>query len=419
MKRIWVLTELYFPEKTSTAYFLTETAQGLATNHSITVVTGNSMYETQGVSLPKRETIQGVEVQRCHGTGFNKNRLIGKLCNGITRSLAIFFKTLWQCERSDVIFVVTNPPLLPLMALLLSWFKGCQFVLLVHDVYPEVLAASGLTKPHTMLYRSVRWINTIIYRNASYVVTLGRDMSRLVEAKLPKKQHSIVHCIPNWAETDSIYPLSRLSSLLQQLNLTDKFVVLYAGNMGRTHDLQILIDSAVILSAEQSPVHFLCVGAGAKKQWLQNQVKANGLDNVTVLSYLPHSEKNNVLNACDLGLISFMAGMAGVSVPSRMYNQMAAGKPLVAIAEDWSEIGLVIQEEQIGWVVPPGSCDCLVKVLRDAAANPRQCQIMGDKAAHVVQSKYALHHAVRSYQYLFDQLFGSSPRATTKVACRS
>lgn len=405
MKCIWVLTELYYPDRTSTAYFVSKTAQGLAENFEVKVLTGGSLYESKSISLPFFEIIQGVEVQRCLSTSFDKNWLPGRIINGLTRAIAIFWQALWQCHASDVVLVVTNPPLLPLMAWLLKILKGCDFVLLVHDVYPEVLSVSGLAHSQSMIYRLVQGVNLLIYQQAKRVITLGRDMQKLVVDKLTPSVDGKVVCIPHWAETEIIYPVDKQdSSLLQRLNLVNKFVVLYAGNMGRTHDLQILLDAAEALIDTQPHIHFLLIGAGAQKQAVEARVQDQQLHNVTVLSYLPHAEKNVTLNSCDVGVISFLPGMVGVSVPSRMYNQMAAGKPLIAIADHESELAQVICEEGIGWLIPPQACDQLVRLLTQIAEEPDTCLERGRRAAKAVQNQYLLNHAVNKYRSLFQTL---------------
>lgn len=405
MARILVLTELFYPEKTSTAYFLTAIAQGLVTDYPVTVFTGASLYDSQASSLAQNTVVKEVEIHRCRGTTFNKNWLPGRLVNGCTRAISIFFTALWQCHASDVILVVTNPPLLPLMAWLLKTLKGCNFVLLVHDVYPEVLSVTGLAHSQSLVYRLMQEVNRLIYGQASRIITLGRDMQKLVETKLTQPVEGKLICIPNWAETEIIYPVDKQNnSLLQRLNLVDKFVVLYAGNMGRTHDLKILLDAAETLSDTQPQIHFLLIGAGAQKQDVEARVQDQHLPNVTVLSYLPHEQKNVTLNSCDVGIISFLPGMTGVSVPSRMYNQMAAGKPLIAIADNESELAQVIQEEGIGWLVSPQDDDQLVKLLTQIMNDSELCNDMGHKAAQAVLCKYQLKHAVSKYQSLFREL---------------
>lgn len=118
---------------------------------------------------------------------------------------------------------------------------------------------------------------------------------------------------------------------------------------------------------------------------------------MTVLGHVPGPELADTLNTCDVAVISFVSGMAGISVPSRMYNVMAAGKPLIALADENSELALVIKEEKIGWVVPPGDVDRFVAAIREARADPARLAEMGRRARLAVESKYSCEKAVNAY----------------------
>ncbi len=273
MKRIWVLSEIYFPEQTSTGYLLTKTAEGLAQEYEVKAITGPATNFFQNVDSPEYEVRNNVEIFRCQGTNLDKNSLIGRLINLITRSTTIFWKALLSCQRQDVILVVTNPPLLPFVALLLKWLKGCRFVLLVHDVYPEVLVAAGICQPSSLTVKIGKLANSILYRQSSKIVTLGRDMSKLAQAKLSDGNERKIHCIPNWADNDIVKPKEKSNNkLLQELGIGDHFVILYAGNIGRTHGIEYLAQAAKSLQ-HKSKIHFIVLGFGAKQKWLEEYVK--------------------------------------------------------------------------------------------------------------------------------------------------
>ena len=402
--QIWVLSELYYPEQTSTGYLLTKTAEGLAETYSVKVITGPASTFLRQVEAPRHELRHNVEILRCPGTSLNKNSIRGRLLNLITRSAAILWAALWRCNRDDLLLVVTNPPLLPFVALILHYIKGCRFVLLIHDVYPEAVIATGMLKQSSWLIKISAVLSRLLYNQAARIITLGRDMSRLAEAKLNHGNERI-RCIPNWADHEIVRPLDHQHNpLREQWGITDRFVILYAGNLGRTHGIEYLADAARVLRAYHK-IHFVVVGFGAKKQWLETFLDQNQLQNITVLDSLPRSELNDLLNACDVGLISFVPGMAGVSVPSRMYNQMTAGKPLIGVTDTWSELAHVIQEERIGWVVRPGDIAGLVDAIVQAANNPTLCVQMGARAAAATRQKYHLEQANRAYIQLFTELF--------------
>lgn len=157
------------------------------------------------------------------------------------------------------------------------------------------------------------------------------------------------------------------NALLRRLPVDSRFVVQYMGNMGRTHGVDLLAQAAKRLHGNDR-IHFLFVGWGARKAALEEMVREGRLDRVTVLPGCAPEELPSYANACDLSVIAFQPGMAGVSVPSRMYNVMAAGKPILAVAAADSELARVVREESIGWVVPANDLGALVAAIERAAA---------------------------------------------------
>jgi colanic acid biosynthesis glycosyl transferase WcaI len=125
---------------------------------------------------------------------------------------------------------------------------------------------------------------------------------------------------------------------------------------------------------------------------------------MSILSRCARDELNETLNACDIAVISFAQGMSGVSVPSRMYNIMAAGKPILAITDNDSELAMVVREEKIGWVVSPGDIEDLKKVLHEAISSKEQLIGMGERARKAAQLKYSLQGVVDGYREFLDTI---------------
>ena len=137
---------------------------------------------------------------------------------------------------------------------------------------------------------------------------------------------------------------------------------------------------------------------GAKRKWLGQEIEHRGLSNVTLLNVRPTREDQiEFLNACDVSIISLVKGMWGSAMPSRTYNALAAGKPIVALTDEGSELALVIDEEQVGWHVPPGGVDALVGAVRAAAAS---CELeeMGQRAYAAALAKYSPGTAIDAYR---------------------
>lgn len=399
--RAFVVSELYYPEETSTGYLLTKTAEGLAREFPVTAICSQPTYSARGTRAPARERRNGVDIERCAGTTFDKNSLLGRAVNAITISVALWWRVFRQIRRGDVAIVVTNPPFLPFGVLLACHARGARCALLVHDVYPEVLVAAGFSRrssPVTRIaHRTTRWL----YREADRIVVLGRDMEALARQKLNGAGGKIV-TIPNWADTEEIEPSPRASNrLLRAHGLSERFVVQYAGNMGRTHGLEMLLAAARRVG---DGVHWLFIGSGAKKGWLESTILRDRLTNISVLGNLPRAEQPVFLSACDVAVISFVPGMAGVSVPSRMYNIMSAGKPIIAIADNESELARVVSEERIGWVIAPGDVEALTALLERLPSQPDLIQQYGARARAVAAAKYPLSVAIERYLRLVGDL---------------
>jgi colanic acid biosynthesis glycosyl transferase WcaI len=243
-----------------------------------------------------------------------------------------------------------------------------------------------------------------LYRYSYRIVVLGRDMRPLVLKKIDPQNAEKIVMIPNWSDIEDVYPLPRTdNTILKTMNLSNKWVITYAGNMGRTHGLDNIIKAAKKINRVEADIHFVMCGTGAKRSWLEAEVKKESLSNVTLLPSQPRAELNNLLNACDVAIISFMPGMAGVSVPSRMYNVLAAGKPIIAVADPTSELALVIKEEEVGWVIPPDQPDLLAEAIETAWMQRTCLKTMGENARAAAESKYTLSTIIAKYISLFTE----------------
>lgn len=398
-----MVSELYYPELTSTGYFLTGIAEGLAGEYDVSVLCGQPSYWARGVRASSRETRNNVNVQRCSATTFDKNKLLGKIVNLITISLSIFAAALIRFRRGDIVIVVTNPPLLPYLAALACQVKGARVILLVHDVYPEIFARLGIFSQHSILLRLMSRASRWLYRRSARIVVIGRDMQSLVAGKLSSRRESVV-VATNWASTEMIAPAPReCNQLLDALRLKNKFVVEFFGNMGRPHCIEDLLDAAELLKSDPD-IHLLLVGWGVKKKQAISQKQVRKLENMTIIDPLPREQSCDVQNACDIAINTLSSEMSGISVPSRTYNVMASGKPMLAVCDDDSELAAVIHEERIGWVVRPGRPDLLAAVIRSAKADPSELRSMGERAYQAAQKKYTKAAVLKVYSSVIKEM---------------
>ena len=394
---LWILTEVYYPEVISTGHYLTAIAEGLAADQTVKVITGQPKHMSRGLRAAKRETLNGVEIFRVAGTTLDKDFLPFRLLNMLTIGLSIFFRSLSLFRNGDRVMVVTAPPSLPVTTAIACLIRGASYTLCVQDSYPEILVAVGAAKPDSLFVRFVNHANRFVYKHASKIIVMGRDMNELFARKTYGLDIPIV-TIPNWADLESIQPQPReQNELLTELGIADKFVFMYAGNIGHPTDIETIAAAAHIL-LDQKQFHFVFIGAGAKKAWLEKTVAERRLSNVTILDYRPRSEQIVFLNACDVGLVALIEGMWGTAMPSRTYNIMAAGKPILALTDEGSELARVIDEDDVGTHIVPGNARLLVEAIEKMYSTPSDLAKMGERARAAAVSKYSPGQAIDAYR---------------------
>ncbi len=390
-QRLWVCSDMYFPEDVSTGFYMTRIAEGLAGKFDVFVLCGQPSYAHQGTKAPETEVRNSTNIKRVRATSFSKDSLGLRLLNVVTFLVSMSFAALTRFRRGDVVLCVTNPPVLPPLLSLICSIKGCRFILLVHDVFPETLTAVAGFSENGLTFRALKHFSNIAYRNADVVLALGRDMAKLAT----KKGGKTVKIIENWADLDEIFPIKRADNqLIKDLGLEGKKILQYSGNIGRTHDIDQILELAKSLEKFPDWV-VLFAGFGGRKSLVDEAAKRPG-SNIVVIPRQPRERLNELLNAADLFAIAFVPGMLGLSVPSRMYNIMAAGRPILALCDAQSELALVVSENDMGWHVDLETdidFDHLVIAINDEPELLRK----GNNARSTAQSKYPYETIIEKY----------------------
>lgn len=396
---LWVVTELYYPEETSTGYYLTRIAEGLVDNFQVKVICGQPNYSAKGIVAKKKERHKQVDIFRVWGTRLDKNVILYRIINMVSLGFSMFIRSLFYLQKGDKVLVVTTPPILPFLMAIASLIKGAGYILLIHDNYPEILIAAEKTRENSFFVKVLEILNRWLYKFSSKIIVVGRDMRELLLEKT-RGLDVPVDVIPNWGETEQVYPTERRENkLLQELNLTDKLVFLYAGNMGYPNDLKTIVWCArKLLFEKKFDIQFIFLGSGVKKKWLNEKVREQNLENITMLEPRPRSDQIVFLNACDVGIVSLVKNMRGVSMPSRTYNILAAGKPILAITDENSELAKVLEEDSVGWFVSPGDKKQLYSKILEIYDQRNSLEKFIDKSRKTAIDKYSLETALDKYR---------------------
>lgn len=393
--RVWVASELYYPDEQATGVFMTGIAEGLAARGL--EVKALAAQPNSG-KVASHEFLNGVEVFRSWSTSFSKDFVPGRIVNVLTTSFSMLFSALWRIRKNDVVLVVTNPPTLPYMILLVCKIKRAKCIVRVDDVFPDNMHACNYYSNQSLIYKFFDWLTAWLYSNVDVLVVIGRCQEVLVQTKT--KDISEIRVITNWADVDDIGPDPEAGKqFLAGLGLEGKLVLQWAGNMGFPHDVETILE-AIEKLAVHDEVHFLIIGSGARRPWIEEQVNKKGLKNVTFLGLLPRSQQQAFLNGCDIGLSSLVDGYWGIAVPSRSYNILCAGKPILTVAQADGEISQLIVEKNVGWVVPPGDSDKFVEVVTDVLQNRNQLADMGRRGREVAENEYSAAYIIDRYAEL-------------------
>lgn len=397
---LWILSELYYPEDTSTGYFVTHIAENLAKDFDVRVVCSQPTYSERHIKAPRQERRNGVRINRVFSTRFNKDSILGRIVNMASFTLSGTIAMLALPSRGDHVLVLTNPPTLPPMMAVISRIKGLQPALLMHDVYPELLEAVGAISSRSILYRIASAAMRATLGQYRSIVVLGRDMAALTEAKL-RENSKAVKVIPNWGATDQIFPIDeRNNEFSAEHNLHGKTVIQMAGNLGRTHDVEIVLQVARMLS-NRDDIIFQFIGYGGKASKIREELALDVSDNVQFLNRQPRDKLGQVLARANASIIPFVDKMKGISVPSRMYDVMAAGTPIIAVADAESELSMVVAEEECGWCIPAGDAHKLRDIVESIADNPAEAERRGLSGRAAAEKKYNLDAVTRQFRNLF------------------
>lgn len=398
MKTI-ILTQYYHPDHSATGQILHELARGLLQEgRDVEVITAQPMY-AMTEKRPHREVIDGVLTTRVPSTSFDKNTNVGKVLNSISFFTFALLYTL-KTPKCSLLLVVSNPPFLPAIGLLLRLIRRQPYVHLVHDIYPQIAVKLGYLRADSPLTKCWQMLNKWIYRYASRVIVLSENMFDTLSTAsyVESSRLSIIH---NWADGRLIVPLSRShNSFLLEAGLESKFVCQYSGNMGLFHDLEGLMSVAGRVT--DLPIEFVMIGGGGKLPKLK--ALAAELPNVRFLPYQPKEQLPLSLTACDVAVVTLENGIGGLAAPSKLYGILAAGRAVLAIVEENSYIKEMIETAHCGVAVRPGDTAGLEAAIRHLASSPIDTATMGMNSRKLYEERFTIETAVRSYADLLDSV---------------
>ena len=307
--------------------------------------------------------------------------------------------------RRTPALVTTNPPWTMLLMPLLKRLLSLRYVLLILDVYPDVPERMGKLRKGAMFSRLWRCLSRRAMLQADGVITLGERMADTLRAHLREGEHCAIEIIPDWVDIDFIRPVAKEDNpFVEEHGLRDRFVVVYSGSFGATHDVESIVAAAEML-ADTPEVSFLLIGGGTRRREVERLLHAKKLPNVRLLPLQPLRVVPYSLAAADCAIICLGEGYEGVSVPSKTYYAMAAGAALLVISGEGTELVDIVTQHRCGFHVRPHRPKELAAAVRDLWANPELLQEYKAASRRACEQHYTREKAVRRHlEYLRNTL---------------
>lgn len=413
--RLAILNQFFYPDHSATSQLMTALAEDLVRHGvEVTALASRGSYNG-GRAFAKVEEYAGVRIERIWATSFGKRHLIGRLTDYLTFYLGACWKLLTM-PRQDVVMALTTPPLIGLVAALVGRWRGMRFVALQEDMYPDVAVALGALRADTFLTRGLEALMRLMLRSADRIIVLSDCMLERVLGNVGAELRPRIDVIHNWADGREIYPLHGQKATFWRERglpaLADKFVILFGGNLGLVNEFQTVLEAARLLR-DQPDIVFVFIGEGARGPELKEFSQLHGLNNLVLLPYQPRAELPRSLSAGDALLLTLAPGLAGLSVPSKTYSNLAAGRPLLYVGDMRSSSAALIKQAQCGAALASGQSELLAETIRGWSRDAKLVKQMGERARQLFERHFDRPHAVKAYLTSLQRCFPPAAKTQT------
>ncbi len=404
-QRIVFVNRFCHPDVSATAQILSDLANSLAEGADVHLVASSMRYDDAEAVLPPLEHWDGITIHRVWTSRFGRKHLLGRLLDYLTFYITAPLKSFQLSTKDTVLVAMTDPPMISIPLAVVARLRGAKLVNWLQDLFPQVAIALGMRLGGALVAKTLIRLRNMSLRAASTNVVLGARMGAIAAAHAP---HVPVRIVANWSPTAEIVPLARTANPLNtEWQLGEKFVVGYSGNLGRAHELGVLLDAAAILKP-RADIVFLIIGEGNQKEQLQRDAIARGLTNIIFKPYQPKALLKFSLTLPDVHLVSLKPELEGLIVPSKFYSSIAAGRPVIFIGAHDGEIAQEIERGGCGITVPPGSTALLVQAIERLCDDRIIRDYMASNARKLFERDYDQPIAIAKWKDLLTEIAAST-----------
>lgn len=409
---VLVLTLVFPPEEVSTSQLLGDLVSDLVSQgRSVTVITTKPHYHASDAAR-QRATLRPVWaglLARSEFAGATVYHTAMPLkAGGLWRRAAgwVGFHVLSVMAallrvRAPHVILAPSPPLtIGVAAWIIARLRGVPFIYNVQELYPDTAVALGALRRGLAL-NALYAVERFVYARAHAVAVIAPGMRRRLMAKgVPAAK---VRVIPNFVDTAAIAERARDNPFAREHGLVGRFVIMYAGNVGRAQGLEVLLNAAA-RTVDREHIVYVIVGDGALREELMAGASARELRNMLFVAQQPYGRVPDIYGASDVNVVPLVGALVEDAVPSKVYRIMAARRAVLAIAAPESDLAKIVSDAACGWVVPPGNADALAElVLRLADEGVGKA---GDNGRRYVEGHVERSMVTGRYGMLLDEAAG-------------
>jgi glycosyltransferase involved in cell wall biosynthesis len=365
--RVLILNQCFWPDVVATAQQSTSVARVLSgRGHQVTAIAARRGYDDATLQFSRRESWEGIEIIRVPSISLGKSSRWRRALNFASFSVAVGLRLIFT-RRQDTVIALTSPPLISWLASVFTRMKGGRMIFWVMDLNPDEAVAAGWLSQDSVFANLLATLLKSSMRHAEKIIVLDRFMKERIVAKGIAEEK--IEVIPPSRDDAVNYDEHGRAAFRQRHKLSQKFVVMYAGNHSPCHPLDTLLDAASKLTSRDDVV-FVFVGGGSEVNKVKEFVRTNQLTNIFCLPYQPQAELAAVLSAADLHAVIMGDEFPGIVHPCKIYNILAIGSPFLYIGPKKSHVAEIVSslaDPQQASCARHGQVDEVVRSIRERA----------------------------------------------------
>lgn len=403
--RVLIHTDEYYPTAQACSYRMQVFVDTfMALGDEVTVVTSSANKANGRIDKVKHQE----KIIYSPAIRMKKKTTVMRMLNNLTFGITSIFTAI-GAGKADVVITTSPPPLVSIPGWIIAKCKGAKLVYDVRDIWPDVALEMGSFTEGSFFCKVFGKITGFMYKHADIVTTVSPGKVEKIKGHVrsrPGRKSGLSYIDKVWLVgngfDESIAKSNFDQEIINQYELDKKFTCVYIGNIGLAQGLGALLDVAA--KTKHKDNQFLCFGMGAEREMLEQRVKDEGLTNVKFCGVIDHSKVFSILSYAKLSFIPLKNSNMKDSVPTKVYEALGIGCPVLLVAE--GDSADIVADAGLGMSISPDESEKLVDVFDDMIDHYNDFDVHRDEAIHLMHDKYSRQKIAKEFNRRLHKLCG-------------